>query len=90
VKQPKHKPSLLPSPPWADDGNVHLWVTVGKFALLMNRRESTIYNWLRDGTLKKFGYSIYRDLKGVHFIRISEENRAGLDRILTKIRTISP
>jgi hypothetical protein len=64
------------------DGRPDLWLKAGAFAKIMNRTRATVYNWYADGTLKEFGYSYYRDVTGMLYIRVPEEYRIGLDKLL--------
>jgi hypothetical protein len=70
-----------PQPPWYRDGRPDLWVTASKFALLVNRTRPTVYAWSKNGTLREFGYTTYRDLKGMLFIRIQEHDLLALMKI---------
>lgn len=74
--------------PWLKDGAPHLWIRVGKFALMMNRSHTTIQLWARNGTLREFGYATYRDIAGTLFIRIQENDYAGLMNITRKRKKI--
>lgn len=83
----KHKGP--PTPPWVRDGRPDLWLKAGAFAKIMNRTRACVYNWYANGTLKDFGYSYYRDVTGTLYIRVPEEYREGLDKLLAREKALS-
>lgn len=74
-------PRKHPSPPWISKGNHEHWVSVGRFALVVNRTRFTVHKWLRNGTLTAFGYRAYRDVTGKWFIEITDKDLEFLKRV---------
>lgn len=77
-----------PPAPWLKDGRPDLWVRPSQFALLVNRSPDTVSLWAKNGTLRDFGYSFYRDLTGFLFIRIQESDAPALRRIWRNRRAL--
>lgn len=71
-------------PPWLIDGRPDLWVRVGPFSKVIHRSPSMTLRYAKAGTLKEFGYRVYRDALGNYHFRISEAEKLALDRMSAK------
>jgi hypothetical protein len=63
------------SAPWMKDGERERWVSVGKFAQIVNRSPFTVYKWLhRKDVLPAFGYQAYQDPIGRWYVQVTKRD----------------
>jgi len=65
---PISKTKRLPAPPWIN-GNRKDWLTTHEIALMYGRHRATIFVWIKNGTLKEFGFDLYQDFMGRWWIK---------------------